>query len=314
MLLAWETNNAVKRALHVGVFVGVVELDFGPHFFTKLVLRSFQALGHQVSLLEPRTPIPPDLDAGILHVAATRVPMKIVSRLPQQIPILNRRVLDISKRRISRMLVESKDDEVGPVIVKSNTNYAGLNDFARLHPAQQRVRRIIRRLLAEKRETDAIPYQIYSSPREVPTRIWTDSGLVVERFLPERHGQLYCLRKWVFLGNTNILVIDRSSKPIVKAGESGQERLWEDVPEELMADRLRLGFDYGKFDFVVHDGKAVLLDANSTPGIGQPTPSHYSYAGLIAEALEQWILSSLACPGAGCHCRAGGSGASPGTS
>lgn len=28
----------------------------------------------------------------------------------------------------------------------------------------------------------------------------------------------------------------------------------------------RLGFDYGKFDFVMHEGRAVLLDANKTPG------------------------------------------------
>jgi hypothetical protein len=30
-------------------------------------------------------------------------------------------------------------------------------------------------------------------------------------------------------------------------------------------ERARLGFDYGKFDFVIHEGQAVLLDANRTP-------------------------------------------------
>ena len=30
--------------------------------------------------------------------------------------------------------------------------------------------------------------------------------------------------------------------------------------------RRDLGFDYGKFDYVIHEGRAILLDANSTPG------------------------------------------------
>ena len=37
------------------------------------------------------------------------------------------------------------------------------------------------------------------------------------------------------------------------------------VPEVLRAERERLGFDFGKFDFVVHEGEVVLLDANRTP-------------------------------------------------
>ena len=30
--------------------------------------------------------------------------------------------------------------------------------------------------------------------------------------------------------------------------------------------RARLGFDYGKFDYVKHEGRYYLLDANRTPG------------------------------------------------
>ena len=39
-----------------------------------------------------------------------------------------------------------------------------------------------------------------------------------------------------------------------------------EVPPKLRAERERLGFDFGKFDFVMHDGEPVLLDANRTPG------------------------------------------------
>jgi hypothetical protein len=38
------------------------------------------------------------------------------------------------------------------------------------------------------------------------------------------------------------------------------------VPDDLRETRRRLGFDYGKWDFVLHEGRAVLIDANKTPG------------------------------------------------
>lgn len=41
------------------------------------------------------------------------------------------------------------------------------------------------------------------------------------------------------------------------------------MPPELRAERERLDFDFGKFDFVVHEGEPLLLDANRTPGMAQ---------------------------------------------
>ena len=40
-----------------------------------------------------------------------------------------------------------------------------------------------------------------------------------------------------------------------------------EVPPEIRLERERLGFDFGKFDFVIYDGEPVLLDANRTPGL-----------------------------------------------
>ena len=44
-----------------------------------------------------------------------------------------------------------------------------------------------------------------------------------------------------------------------------------EAPEELQRFRAELGFDYGKFDYVMVDGHPVLLDANSTPYQGPDT-------------------------------------------
>jgi hypothetical protein len=202
-------------------------------------------------------------------------------------------VLDISKRRISSMLVTSKDWTVGPVIVKSNANFAGLNDFARLGRRRRWIRRVVRFLLRKPHRVDAIPYLIHPSIAAVPRRIWNDPQLVVERFIPEREGSLYCLRKWVFLGNTDILIINRSNNPIVKAGDSSHDLIHDRVPEELVAERRRLGFDYGKFDYVMHEGKAVLLDANSTPGVGAPSEHHNIYADQLAIGLQEWVRGRM---------------------
>jgi len=63
------------------------------------------------------------------------------------------------------------------------------------------------------------------------------------------------------------------------------------VPDELRAERSRLGFDYGKFDFVVHEGRAILLDANRTPSAPPPSPevdaSNVHLAGGIDSLLKR---------------------------
>ncbi|WP_135432437.1 hypothetical protein [Pseudotabrizicola sediminis] len=38
-------------------------------------------------------------------------------------------------------------------------------------------------------------------------------------------------------------------------------------PEPILRLREEMGFDFGKFDYVVHDGQAILLDANKTPSL-----------------------------------------------
>ncbi len=51
--------------------------------------------------------------------------------------------------------------------------------------------------------------------------------------------------------------------------------------------RPRPRLDYGKFDFVMHDGAPVLLDANRTPGI-PPASSDvlHARAAQLADGLE----------------------------
>jgi hypothetical protein len=63
------------------------------------------------------------------------------------------------------------------------------------------------------------------------------------------------------------------------------------VPDFLRAERERLGFDYGKFDFVIHDGQAVLLDANKTPGPPPSSPDAMERNARLAGGIEMMLAT-----------------------
>jgi hypothetical protein len=195
--------------------------------------------------------------------------------MPPGLPLLNAAVRDISKRRVSELLVDRHDEWQGPVIVKTDANMRGLPD--------------VRRTRGQAARAPRPPYTVFEAKGAVPAEIWSDPQWVVERFLPEQDGDDYLLRKWVFLGNRSLFLIDRSADRIVKAGRGGQAAVDIPVPEGLAARRRELGFDYGKFDYVHAGGRAVLLDANSTPGFSKPSAKVNEYAALLAQGLEEWI-------------------------
>ena len=105
------------------------------------------------------------------------------------------------------------------------------------------------------------------SVAEVGEAVWADPSLVVERFVPEEDGDGgFVLRTWVFMGARERCTRSVTAGRISKAADVLRYEPAE-VPPEIRAERERLGFDFGKFDFVIHKGEPVLLDANRTPGI-----------------------------------------------
>jgi hypothetical protein len=216
--------------------------------------------GHEV-VLHGGIENPPEGDLALLHVDLTVVPppyRRVLERYPR---VLNRAVLDVSKRLISRQLVAGPDDPWdGPVLVKTDANYGGLPELG------------LRTLAGRAGVPTAIPegvalesYTVFPSPGAVPPAVWTTPALIVERFLPERDGRGYYMRHWTFLGDRERSNRYRAEVPIIKASDilDGEP---VPVPDDMRAWRARLGFDFGKFDYVLHDGRCVLLDVNRTPG------------------------------------------------
>ncbi len=240
-------------------------------------------------------------DLVIPHVNLTVTPPSYRAFLDGQPRVLNRGVYDISKRVISEHLVEAEDGYEGPVVVKSDLNYGGLPEATLEHRARRRTLRgrIRRRLigdpplqvdepttpLADVTTMRPTNYRVFERKQDVPPAVWDNPRLVVERFLPERRGDDYVIRVYFFLGDREFHQLRGGPEPIVKGPGQTIREPAEPNPD-IVALRRRMGWDYGKFDYVVRDDGVVLLDANRTPGVGR-IPEQSARAGrFLAPGIE----------------------------
>lgn len=212
---------------------------------------------------------PPEADLAICHIDMTRVGDEYARMFEHYPLVINGRIRDISKSVFSDQLITRDDPYDGPVIVKTNRNFGGMRELRARHlegdPAAivgvQRPWRKIEFLEA---------YPVFDRPVQVPAGAWRNSNLVVEKFRPERNEEgEYILRMWVFLGDRGIYYLNVSPDPIVKGKNTTRRVVLNvaDVPDSLRKRREELGVDYGKFDFGMIGGEAVLYDVNRTPGL-----------------------------------------------
>ena len=238
-----------------------------------------------------------DADVVINHVDMTVVPDDYVDYMRRYPVAINGRLTDISKRLISRHLLESDDDHRGKVIVKTDANFGGVQDFELALAASdapllvREAKRWVYRYFARRvpgRATFLFStrYPVFDSLRDVPDAIWSNPHLVVEKLQTEQGSDgNYILRAWTFLGGKSLHVMVTSPTPVVK-GSTIVEReiLPDDVPAALAELRESLGADYGRIDYVMVDGEAVIFDLNRTP---TTTPAaHARYATKLREMAQ----------------------------
>jgi hypothetical protein len=243
-------------------------------------------------------------DVVIPHLDMTIIPDEYREFLAHYPSVINRDVVDISKSRISANILCRDDSHTGPVIIKTDFNSGGLPE-KRLSSRMYLLRALCSKLSgaissrpkpglpdfsawAQVKYLNTSDYPVFPSLQEVPREIFENKNLVVEKFLPEVQDGWYCVRYYHFLGDEGVSELFRSKQEIVKGSDSG-ELIEAPVPPELHAIRQRLGMDYGKIDYVLREGKVVLLDVNRTPGI-------YGKGKLvqkISHVLATGILSKL---------------------
>jgi len=242
----------------------------------------------------------PASDVLFAHLTVSRMPPAYAAVLDDHPRVVNRGVRDVTKRSFSRQLVREGDAWDGPVIVKTDRNCGGVAEravYGHWEGRRARLRRTLRRALglpapklAYATHMESARYPVFGSVGEVPRGVFRNPLLVVERFLPEREGESYCLRTYTFLGERFVSARRRGAHPVVKAGVADVR---EDVAVDaaIRAERRRLAFDYGKFDWVVHDGRAVLLDVNPTPTYAGATLTGAQRARSehLADGIAAWL-------------------------
>ncbi|MES2980948.1 MAG: hypothetical protein V4727_01435 [Verrucomicrobiota bacterium] len=202
---------------------------------------------------------------GIMHIDRTKVIPELVPET--QLPLLNGRVLDTSKNLFSTLRVYPDDTWAGQVIIKSTLNCFGTPERNSYRPGffERRRRELaesswrLARMLPEKE------YPVLKDISAVPGWVWKRDDLIVERFMPEREGDLYSIRGWLFFGDRGYTYRLFSKSPVVKVATTIHYEILDHVPPELELLRKTHGYDFGKFDYVEVDGRPVVIDMNKTP-------------------------------------------------
>ena len=257
------------------------------YFLARMKRFCWDAEGREV-IVHQGTRDAPEGDLAILHVDLTVIPEDYSGLAAHYPHCINAGVTDISKRRISRWLVSQDDAYDGPVMVKSDLNHEG-NAESRLRLAEggaaARLREIALRWLPAAWGGRQRGYQVFHRKAQVPAWAWRRTDLVVERFFVEQRGEFFAIRMWDFFGDRGHVATMLSRSPYVKGDNvAAYPPIDHDVPEALWQRRRDLGIDFGKIDFLMHEGEAVIFDVNPTP--------HYGRA--VVDDRNLWIIRNLA--------------------
>lgn len=214
-----------------------------------------------------------EADVLVPHVDLSYIPDDYWAFIQGYPRVVNRRVRDIRKTAVSQCRVRPGDGWGGPVIVKTVGNCGGFPDvwfgprrkpslWSRARTRAGRTPWIQARTLRWARTLTRYP--VFESAADVPRGVWKNRHLLVERFLPERHERGYALRMLIVLGDRTMGRLLVSADTIVKNATAALLEI-DTHPPEIHEARRRLGLDYGKMDYIIHEGRGVLLDVNTTP-------------------------------------------------
>lgn len=210
----------------------------------------------------------PSADLVLLHVDLSVVPERFRHALRSYPRVWNQHCTDIRKRQLPEreLLLTSPSNYVGPVIVKTDLNCAAASErrlFRKLKWSTD-LHELWRHFQAWRSSADR-NYPIYPDAISVPPQVWNDPMRVVEKFLPEREGIAYVVRWAYFCGKRHMAFRSVSAHPVVRwSSEDIDDPIG--IPQSIHTYRQQIGLDYGKIDYVEHEGRCLILDVNKTVG------------------------------------------------
>jgi hypothetical protein len=235
-------------------------------------------------------------DIALLHVDLTEVPDEYLDFAHRYPVALNGTIKQIRKSSFSKQRVYPGDGYEGKIIVKSDLNYGGEPERKLLGtPLSRLALRITSRFHFLRPSDDGLKpnfrssrdYRVYENSATIPKDWFDDRNLFIERFVPELRDGVYCLRSHHFLGDRGYCVLRKSLHPLVHAATAiGREEV--DADPEIVALAKYMKFDFGKFDYVMHENGPVLLDTNKTPGSGT-SPGFFAVCREWARGIRAYI-------------------------
>lgn len=249
--------------------------------------------GYSITLSGPENL--PNADLGILHVDMTVVSQDFIDACSAYPIVLNGRFIDNSKRLISKHLLSPDCDYSGAVIIKTNANYGGLHELRAKYP-EGCPRELVaihpndpatRWSLVQHIPTES--YVVLESIEEVNQDIWTNPYLVVEKFTPEIDADgLYCMRACLFFGDEEVGLLVKSGSQIIKGRDVIERQFISGIaPSEVQQFKKNHHMEFGRIDYVIHQGEVVILDANKTASLSQTTTNEL--ANLFIKPLSQGL-------------------------
>ena len=266
----------------------LMQEGFDRPYIVYALAERWRTQGHEI-LIHYGTGDPPPGDIAIVNIDLTVIPSAYVRLFDLYPRVINGATTDISKRGFSQLILERDSDWAGPVLIKTDAHFGG------------RIDRRLRQRAIDAGQAPDIPlsvtlkdYPILRSIAEVPPKVWDNHGLIVEKFIPEQDEHGYYMRVWVFFGDQERSFRFRANIPNIKSHHI-QKREAVAVPQEIHNWRRRLGFDFGKFDYLMLHGEPMLIDTNRTPG----TPPDYvskpdvsAGMGIPSQGLDSFLNSN----------------------
>ncbi len=210
-----------------------------------------------------------DAEIAILNIDLSVVPDAYINFANLYPIALNANVRDIRKSVHSTLRIKPNERFSGPVIVKTNLNHFGMPELknqSRMPRLRVTVDRYLKHFRSQKTRIQQ-SYAVYNSLDEVPAWTFEDKDLIIEKFIPEREGSLYCIRTSLFFGDRSHDFLLKSHHPIVKSDNSiSIEEV--DTHPDIIKLRNTIDLAFGKLDYVVHKGILHVFDINKTPGLG----------------------------------------------
>ena len=205
--------------------------------------------------------------AAFMHVDLTDVPDDFQAAARRYDRCINGDAVSIRRTLYSRARVSARDGYIGPLISKSVLNSGGVPEwrYEKRRSFLARARQLAGKIVIPGYKQKKCPeHVVYKSIRDVPSRIWNDPNMIVERFLPGSTRLPIIKHRFNFFYEVEMNYRASYDSVLCDPETMTGLEVIPDVPATIRNLRADLRLDYGAIDYFVVEDEAIPIDANKT--------------------------------------------------